>query len=230
MTAHDRPVVVSAPDIEDQSLRSRLAATAPQEEHGGQPVRPEVPQDLEVIEVSDDEGRVFIGPGTKLVGEVSNCSKVQVEGHLDGTLVADHVIISKGGSVSGGLHAGHAEVLGAVEGNVHIEGLLDVHATGRIKGQLTYGRLSVADGGDISGEIHGPERGPELNAGAPNSNAAGYHHRAADVPEHHIRSAAAADPMRGAHPAGSQDDGLNGQQATFARGPRPPIPDAHPTK
>ncbi|MEO1282525.1 MAG: polymer-forming cytoskeletal protein [Pseudomonadota bacterium] len=218
------PLIVAAAQVESATLDKHLASTPPLPENSELRSILEQPHDLEVIEVSEDEGRVLIGRGTKLVGEVSNCSQVEVQGHLEGTLVADHVIVSNGGSVNGGLHAGHAEVLGDVEGNVHVEGLLDVHATGRINGNLTYGRLSVADGGDISGEIHGPERGP-TPANADQVQAGRTETPPSERPEFYSPASPAATVHR-SQDAGRTAGGLNGNSQTrFSSGPRPSSPD-----
>ena len=114
-------------------------------------------RDFSVLESVDGEGMVLIGKGTTVVGQISNCSKVEIQGHLEGTIVADSVVIREGGSIKGGMHAGHAEVCGLVDGEVLVEELLDVRSTGRVIGELAYGKLAVEVGGDIEGSIRGPE-------------------------------------------------------------------------
>lgn len=114
--------------------------------------------DFSVLESVDGDGMVLIGKGTTVVGEVGNCSKVEIQGHLEGSIVADRVIIREGGSIKGGMHAGHAEVCGVVDGEVLVEELLDVRSTGRVIGEIAYGKLAVEVGGDIAGNIRQPQQ------------------------------------------------------------------------
>lgn len=118
---------------------------------------------------------MLIGKGTTVSGEIGNCTKVELQGHLEGSLVADSVVFRKGGSVRGGLHAGHAEVHGVVDGEVTVEHLLDVRSTGRVVGELAYSKLSVLVGGDIVGAIKGPEPAPQPQAPPPRPPSHGMH-------------------------------------------------------
>lgn len=112
-------------------------------------------RDYSVLESVNGDGTVLIGRGTKIIGEIQDCSKVEVQGQLEGHLVADSVIVREGGVLKGGLTAAQAEIHGHVEGEINVEGLLDVRATGQVFGDLTYGTFAVAAGGDVSGSVNG---------------------------------------------------------------------------
>ena len=99
------------------------------------------------------EGLVVVGKGANIVGEISNCSQVEIEGALDGNVVAEAVIIRPGGQLKGRVHSQRAEVHGTIEGQVQVEELLDIRSTGQVSGELAYGKLSVASGGRLAGDI-----------------------------------------------------------------------------
>ena len=141
-------------------------------------------KDYSVLESVDGDGLVLIGKNTRLVGEITNCTNVEVQGALEGTLIADSIVVREGGTVKGTVKTTNASVLGTVEGEVAVTGLLDVKSTGQVTGDISYGQFSVQVGGHISGQldIASPEGKVEhvehlsASAGAPGSatNGSGY--------------------------------------------------------
>lgn len=105
---------------------------------------------------TSSDGVVIIGKGTRIVGEITDCSRVEIQGVVDGTIVAEALIIREGGSLTGRLQATHAEVHGAFNGQLDIAELLDIRSTGTVEGELAYGKLAVAMGGHISGNVTNP--------------------------------------------------------------------------
>ena len=113
---------------------------------------------------ANSDGVVIIGKGTRIVGEITDASRVEIQGAVDGTIVADALIIREGGSLTGRLQASHAEVHGAFNGQLDIAQLLDIRATGTVEGELAYGKLAVAMGGHISGNVTNPRIDPSAQA------------------------------------------------------------------
>ena len=103
------------------------------------------------------DGIVIVGRGTRITGEITDCFRLEIQGVVEGTIVADALVIHAGGSVTGRLQANHAEVHGNFNGQLQIAELLDVRSTGRVEGELAYGKLAVAMGGHISGNVTTPE-------------------------------------------------------------------------
>ena len=99
------------------------------------------------------EGLVVIGKGTSIVGEISNCSQIEIAGNFEGDAVADAVIVCAGGHLKGSVRSERAEVHGTIEGQVQVREHLDIRSTGKVSGEVAYGRLSVADGGNLAGSI-----------------------------------------------------------------------------
>jgi cytoskeletal protein CcmA (bactofilin family) len=103
--------------------------------------------------VPNNDGHVVVGKGAFIVGEITNCSRVEIAGALEGKVIAEAVIIRAGGCLKGTVRSERAEVHGIIEGQVQVEQHLDIRSTGRVSGELAYGRLSVASGGCLAGNI-----------------------------------------------------------------------------
>jgi cytoskeletal protein CcmA (bactofilin family) len=101
----------------------------------------------------NSDGHVVVGKGASIVGEITNCSQVEIAGALEGKVIAEAVIVRAGGCLKGTVQSERAEVHGIIEGQVQIEQHLDIRSTGRVSGELAYGRLSVASGGCLAGNI-----------------------------------------------------------------------------
>jgi len=141
----------------DQQSKSDQSVT-PQQPHTVVPPSADdqvAPCDAEASQLAEpnEDGRVVVGKGAKIVGEISNCSQVEIAGELEGNAVAEVVIIRAGGRLKGGVNAKRAEVHGTMEGEIQVEEHLDIRSTGQVSGELTYGRLSIADGGQLEGNI-----------------------------------------------------------------------------
>ena len=154
----------------DQSLRMQLEALKPMQPAAAQKISPFKPQLSQtgqanfLLEGKNGDGFVVIGKGTHVVGEVSNCSKMEIEGYLEGTVIAGEVIVRAGGCLKGHVQSERAEVHGTIEGQVHVQDHLDIRSTGEASGELTYGKLSVAPGGKLAGKILNHEQHMEQDA------------------------------------------------------------------
>jgi cytoskeletal protein CcmA (bactofilin family) len=114
------------------------------------------------------DGVVLIGKNTKIMGDISNCTMIEIQGTLEGTIVADAVVIREGGGFRGTMQTDKAEVHGVAEGSITVHELLDVRSSGNVTGELTYGRLAVADGGNVSGNLQNKAVVASDNPGADN--------------------------------------------------------------
>ncbi|MGQ0456974.1 MAG: bactofilin family protein [Hyphomicrobium sp.] len=107
------------------------------------------------------DGAVFIGKGTQVVGEISDCIKAVIRGRIEGNIDTRELIVESEGSLVGNIRAHHMEVHGRIEGNANVQELANISSTGLITGDLVYGQLAVAAGGQVHGTIRqssGPDR------------------------------------------------------------------------
>jgi cytoskeletal protein CcmA (bactofilin family) len=98
--------------------------------------------------------RLTVGRGITLSGEIRACDLLIVEGQVEATLSESRAVeISASGVFKGIADIESAEVSGLIEGELVVRNTLVIHATGRVLGKISYGRIEIARGGIISGQI-----------------------------------------------------------------------------
>lgn len=104
---------------------------------------------------SDAAGsKLFIGVNIKLKGvEISDCDVLVIEGHVEATVHSKAMQIDKPGTLKGTALIDVAEVHGDFSGELTARTRLVVHGTGRVSGKIRYGKLIVAEGGELSGDV-----------------------------------------------------------------------------
>jgi cytoskeletal protein CcmA (bactofilin family) len=111
-----------------------------------------------------------IGKGTLIEGTVRVAGPVQVDGVIEGALIAEgHVSIGPTGAVLGELVAAELDLGGRAEGHVQVRDHLRVAPGAVARGHVRYGTLEVVRGGIIDGsalqtEAHASESDPALPA------------------------------------------------------------------
>jgi cytoskeletal protein CcmA (bactofilin family) len=98
--------------------------------------------------------RLFIGVNIKLKGvEISDCDVLVIEGHVEATAHSKVMQIDKPGTLKGTALIDVAEIHGDFSGELTARTRLVVHGTGRVSGTIRYGKLIVAEGGELSGDV-----------------------------------------------------------------------------
>lgn len=98
--------------------------------------------------------KLFIGVNIKLRGvEISDCDVLVIEGHVEATVHSKAMQIDKPGTLKGTALIDVAEVHGDFSGELTARTRLVVHGTGRVSGKIRYGKLIVAEGGELSGDV-----------------------------------------------------------------------------
>jgi cytoskeletal protein CcmA (bactofilin family) len=103
---------------------------------------------------TEAEGIVVIGRGTHIIGDLFDCSMIEIQGTVEGRISTTMLVIREGGTVNGEVHADAAEIHGRLDGHVAVTNTLDVRSTGCVAGEVTYGKLAVAMGGNVFGNIN----------------------------------------------------------------------------
>jgi len=100
------------------------------------------------------EGRLVVGKGVMLSGQVSDAVSVAVEGTFAGaTIQAGELVVGASGQITGQAHVTSAEIFGHFEGDLTVEEDLNVHQTGRVSGTIRYGEFQAAKGARLEGDI-----------------------------------------------------------------------------
>ena len=103
---------------------------------------------------ADTGKQLIVGREIVLNGEIATCDKLVVEGTVEAKLGNSRVIeVAETGFFKGAAEIDDAVISGRFEGNLTVRGLLTVRATGRISGEVRYGRLAVEEGGVILGSV-----------------------------------------------------------------------------
>jgi cytoskeletal protein CcmA (bactofilin family) len=100
-------------------------------------------------ETADAQGTVssILGENCKFTGDVEAKGTLRIDGVLDGKIEAsDTVIVGKGGTVKGEIHAAHAVVSGTVEGNVFAKRKIELESGSRLIGDVETVSLVIEDG------------------------------------------------------------------------------------
>ena len=96
---------------------------------------------------SENNVVTIIGPGTLVTGEIKSTGTVRIEGELTGRVECeDTVVVQENGHVKADLIGGQVVVSGTVEGNLFAHERLEVTSQGKIIGNITAPRVSIAEG------------------------------------------------------------------------------------
>ncbi|MGH6949106.1 MAG: bactofilin family protein [Kiloniellales bacterium] len=98
-------------------------------------------------------GRLIVGPGIEIAGDIEACRILVVEGRVDASLPAEALEIKDGGSFSGQARVERAEIAGSFDGELLVRGSLLIRSSGRVSGRVRYNRVVIEDGGVIAGDI-----------------------------------------------------------------------------
>jgi cytoskeletal protein CcmA (bactofilin family) len=99
-------------------------------------------------------GKLSIGVNIKVKGvEISDCDVMVIEGHVEATVHSQVMEIAKPGTLMGTAMIDVAEIHGDFSGELTARTRLVVHGTGRVSGIIRYGKLVVAEGGELNGDV-----------------------------------------------------------------------------
>ena len=101
----------------------------------------------------NSEGTVVIGAGVDIKGEMTVPGLVTIDGRFEGTLKAKCLLVGRTGHAGGQISAQTVEVRGTVGENLVAETQLVVRSSGAICGSVSYGKIIVEEGGELSGTI-----------------------------------------------------------------------------
>ena len=126
---------------------------------------PAPPAEAAAPDAAEAQGsRLFIGVNIKLKGvEISDCDVLVIQGQVEATVHSKAMQIDKPGTLKGTALIDVAEIHGEFSGELTARTRLVVHGTGRVSGNIRYGKLIVAEGGEINGDVKGVD-GSEAQA------------------------------------------------------------------
>jgi cytoskeletal protein CcmA (bactofilin family) len=147
-------------------------AQAPQQQAHAEPARP---ASVAATPLSRPASKrvLTVGPEIQMKGEITSCDRVVIEGVVDATMRDVHTVeLAETGALKGTAEVEDAEISGSFEGDLVVRGKLTVYASGRVRGNVTYGEIEIQRGGQISGNIRNAADAKAGAAGNPQKRAA----------------------------------------------------------
>jgi cytoskeletal protein CcmA (bactofilin family) len=144
-----------APPPVTPARESTAAPAASPREQTPAPIATAPAPAIPTLDPTEAQGsRLFIGVNIKLKGvEISDCDVLVIEGHVEATAHSKMMQIDKPGTLKGTALIDVAEIHGDFSGELTARTRLVVHGTGRVSGTIRYGKLIVAEGGELSGDV-----------------------------------------------------------------------------
>ncbi len=108
------------------------------------------------------EIRAFLGEGTQFKGVLSFAGAVRIDGHVEGEVVGDELlIIGEPGQVKAEIEVGTLVVSGRVQGTITARERVELLKPSRVIGTIRTPCLVVAEGALFNGncEMGGPDEG-----------------------------------------------------------------------
>ena len=104
--------------------------------------------------------RGFLGEGTDISGEVKFTEILRVDGHISGKVISESgsLLIGERGHIKASIEAGSVSVSGTVEGTITAKGKVEIHANGKVYGDIYTGALIIEHGAVFDGKCHMVER------------------------------------------------------------------------
>lgn len=131
--------------------------------------RPAPQQQRGVQNAMQEAGKLIVGREIKMKGEITSCERLVVEGSVEASLMDSRALeVASGGYFTGTAVVDSAQIAGHFEGDLTVEGLLTLAATGRIIGTVRFGELEVERGGTMTGDVAiagTPARAPASRSG-----------------------------------------------------------------
>lgn len=115
--------------------------------------------------MSDNNGVLVIGSEAVLTGTVSGARRVEVYGTIDGGVAAGDVTVRDGGRLTGWVKSDTSTVEGVLQGDVRVQQLITIRASGTVSGNVKYGRLAMDEGAELAASVRNvpPSIGGDLD-------------------------------------------------------------------
>ena len=103
---------------------------------------------------NQSECEFYVGVGVNLSGAtISIDGTARIDGMMDGTIKAGHLIVGESGELRGEVVAETAVIEGLAEQTLSVAKLLTIKPSGLVQGTVVYGELQCDQGGRVIGEL-----------------------------------------------------------------------------
>jgi cytoskeletal protein CcmA (bactofilin family) len=103
---------------------------------------------------ADGVMRNHLAAGTSVKGDIETQGDIRIDGTVEGSLVSKgKLVVGNTGHIIGEVNCVTAHVSGKLEGIISVSEMLKVQESGQLKGEISYGKLSVEPGAELEGKI-----------------------------------------------------------------------------
>lgn len=96
-----------------------------------------------------------VGNDILLKGEIATCDRLVIEGKVEATITdVNSLELAECGSFKGSANVVEAHISGQFDGDLVVTGRLVIYASGKVRGNITYGEIEIERGGELSGQIN----------------------------------------------------------------------------
>lgn len=104
------------------------------------------------VSFSNNNLNGVIAKGTSIEGDFNTSENVRIDGTIKGNLQCDKkLVLGQSALIKGKLQAGEAVIMGNIQGDVVVKGLLRLEGTAVIKGDITAQKIIVEEGARYDG-------------------------------------------------------------------------------
>lgn len=98
--------------------------------------------------------RNHLAAGSKVTGDIETTGDIRIDGNINGSVTSKgKLVVGNTGHITGTVDCTTANVSGTLEGNINVTEMLKIQATGKVSGEISYGKLSVEPGAELEGKL-----------------------------------------------------------------------------
>jgi cytoskeletal protein CcmA (bactofilin family) len=120
------------------------------------------------VDSMPDAGKLYIGEGVTIKGEISVPDTLVVCGTVEGDVSVGNLVVGESGVVKGRIVVSqNAEISGKVFEKLDVKCLMILRSSSRVDGNVSYGMLQIEQGASIAGGISSTDYRPEQQQAKP---------------------------------------------------------------
>ncbi len=100
----------------------------------------------------------LIADNLHIVGDINFSGGLRIDGKVEGNVIGKKgekslVVLSEKGCIVGRVHSYDAVVNGTISGDLEVDHFLELHASAKISGSITYRQLQMECGATLEGQL-----------------------------------------------------------------------------
>ena len=127
-------------------------------------------QSFAVPNVGNEKVEAFLGKGSKMVGQLTFSGPAELDGHIEGEVVAqDRLVIGESAVIQAKVSGADIVIKGTVTGDIYATKRLSIKRPAKVVGNITTACLSIEEGVIFEGKssMSGAARSGEVKVAPP---------------------------------------------------------------